>query len=52
MHEPRQRSGGHRVYRTPCPGDLRVNIQNAMGTAKAYQVRQVIRAVERLEDMQ
>ena len=50
--EPRQRRGGHRVYRTPWPGDPRVNIQNANGMAKAYQVRQVIRAVERLEDMQ
>lgn len=50
--EPRRRSGGHRVYRMPCPGDPRVNIQNAKGMAKAYQVRQVIRAVERLGDMQ
>ncbi|MXW16187.1 MAG: toxin HicA [Gemmatimonadetes bacterium] len=50
--EPRRRSGGHRVYRTPWPGDPRVNIQNAKGMAKAYQVRQVIQAVERLEDMQ
>ncbi len=50
--EPRQRSGIHRVCRMPWPGDPRVNIQNAKGMAKAYQVRQVIRAVERLEDMQ
>ena len=50
--EPRQRSGGHRVYRTPWPGDPRVNIQNAKAMAKAYQVRQVIRAVEKLGDMQ
>lgn len=50
--EPRHGSGSHRVYQTPWPGDPRVNIQNARGMAKAYQVRQVIRAVERLEDMQ
>ena len=48
--EPRQRSSSHRVYRTPWPGDPRVNIQNDRGLAKAYQVRQVIKAIERLED--
>jgi len=46
--EPRQR-GSHRVYRTPWPGDPRVNIQNDLGMAKAYQVRQVIKAIERME---
>lgn len=49
--QPRQRGGGHRVYRTPWPGDPRVNIQSAKGMAKPYQVRQVIRAIEKLEDM-
>ena len=49
--EPRQRSGSHRVYRTPWPGDPRVNIQSAKGMAKAYQVRQVIRAIEKLETL-
>ena len=46
---PRQAGTSHRVYRTPWPGDPRVNIQDASGTAKAYQVRQVLRAVEKLE---
>lgn len=46
----RQRSSSHRVYRTPWPGDPRVNIQNSKGMAKAYQVRQVVRAIERLSD--
>ena len=41
--EPRQTGGSHRVYRTPWPGDPRVNIQNDRGMAKAYQVRQVLR---------
>ena len=50
--EPRQRSGSHRVYRTPWPGDPRVNIQGVKGMAKAYQVRQVIRAIEKLEGIQ
>ena len=47
--EPRQMGGSHRVYRLPWPGDPRVNIQNDKGMAKAYQVRQVIRAIERLK---
>ena len=48
--EPRQSGTSHRVYRTPWPGDPRVNIQNDRGMAKAYQVRQVIRALEKLND--
>jgi len=39
----------HRVYKTRWLGDPRVNIQNAKGKAKAYQVKQVLYAVERLE---
>jgi hypothetical protein len=31
-------------------GDPRVNIQSDKGMAKAYQVRQVLRAIERLEE--
>ena len=45
----RQTGGSHRIYKTPWPGDPRVNIQNDKGMAKAYQVRQVLRAIERLE---
>ncbi|MDO9589598.1 MAG: toxin HicA, partial [Microcella sp.] len=41
-------SGSHRIYATPWPGDPRVNIQNAHGVAKAYQVRQVLAAIDRL----
>jgi hypothetical protein len=47
--EPRQTGGSHRVYRMPWPGDPRINIQDAKGMAKPYQVMQVIRALERLE---
>lgn len=47
--EVRQSSGSHRVYKTPWPGDPRVNIQNDRGMAKAYQVRQVLRAIKKLE---
>ena len=44
----RRASGSHRVYRTPWQGDPRVNIQNRAGTAKPYQVRQVLAAIDRL----
>ncbi len=46
--EPRQESSSHRVYKTPWSGDPRVNIQNDKGNAKAYQVRQVLKALEKL----
>ena len=49
--EPRQKGTSHRTYRTPWPGDPRVNIQDAKGMAKPYQIRQVIRAIEKLEGM-
>ncbi|TAN38083.1 MAG: toxin HicA [Nitrospirae bacterium] len=47
--QARVASGSHRVYKTPWPGDPRVNIQNNRGRAKAYQVRQVLKAIERKE---
>lgn len=47
--EPRQRGTSHRVYRTPWSGDPRVNIQGTKGKAKAYQVRQVLKAIDKLE---
>ena len=45
----RQSGSSHRVYKTPWLGDPRVNIQNDHGKAKAYQVRQVLKAIDRLE---
>jgi hypothetical protein len=47
--EARQKSSSHRIYKTPWQGDPRVNIQNSHGMAKAYQVRQVLKAIHRLE---
>ena len=47
--EARQSGSSHRIYKTPWIGDPRVNIQDEHGTAKAYQVRQVLKAIERLE---
>ena len=37
--EPRQKGTSHLVYKMPWPGDPRVNIQDAGGMAKPYQVR-------------
>lgn len=45
---PRQHKGSHRIYRTPWAGDPRVNIQDNGGKAKAYQVKQVLRAINKL----
>jgi len=45
----RQASGSHRIYKTPWHGDPRVNIQNSKGYAKVYQVKQILKAIERLE---
>lgn len=46
---PRQTGSSHRVFKTPWQGDPRVNIQNAKGKAKPYQVKQVLQAIDRLE---
>jgi len=45
----RQESSSHCVYKTPWQGDPRINIQNDKGKAKAYQVRQVLQAIDKLE---
>ena len=47
--QARQQGSSHVVYKTPWPGDPRVNIQNDKGKAKAYQVKQVLLAIEKLE---
>lgn len=47
--KPRRRAS-HQIYKTPWPGDPRVNIQKGKsGKAKPYQVRQVLAAIEKLE---
>lgn len=47
--KPRQSRSSHCIFKTPWPGDPRVNIQNDKGKAKSYQVKQVLRAIEKLE---
>jgi hypothetical protein len=50
--EPRQRGTSHAIFKTPWLGDPRVNIQNEKGKAKAYQVRQVLAAIDKLRGLQ
>ena len=37
------------MFKTPWPGDPRVNIQSDKGKAKAYQVPQVLKAIDKME---
>ncbi len=48
--EPRQR-GSHLFYRMPWEGKPLVNIQPVRGRAKEYQVRQVLKAIDKLEEV-
>jgi hypothetical protein len=48
--EARQSGSSHRIYKTPWQGDPRVNIQNSKGKAKIYQIKQVLKAIERIEE--
>jgi hypothetical protein len=47
--KPRHKGSSHRVYKTPWTGDPRINIQNSKGKSKAYQVLQVLKAIDKLE---
>ena len=47
--KPRNRGSSHKIYKTPWQGDPRINIQNHKEKAKAYQVKQVLLALEKLE---
>jgi hypothetical protein len=50
--EPRQRGTSHCIYKMPWHGDPRVNIQKDKGgKAKAYQVKQVVQAADKLKEM-
>ncbi len=46
----RQDGSSHRIYKTSWQGDPRVNIQNNKAKSKSYQVKQVLKAIERLEE--
>jgi len=45
---PRNTGGSHTVFKTPWHGDPRINLQRAAGKAKAYQVKQVMEAIDKL----
>ncbi len=48
---PRNSGTSHHVYAMPWGGDPRVVIQERRnGKAKAYQVRQILAAIDRMED--
>lgn len=47
---PRQKGSSHWIYKTPWKSDPRINIQGYKGRAKAYQVKQVLLAIELLEE--
>ena len=43
--------GSHHRFRMPWPGDPRINLQRGKdGKAKPYQIRQLLNALDRLED--
>jgi hypothetical protein len=44
--------GSHHIFKTPWQGDPRINIQKDGNMAKAYQVRLVLSALEKLEESQ
>ncbi|WP_244591443.1 toxin HicA [Bartonella bovis] len=51
--EPRNNGSSHFVFKTPWFGDPRVNIQKSSGNkAKAYQVKQILQAIERIKNEQ
>jgi hypothetical protein len=41
--------GSHHIFKTPWPGDPRMNLQEEKGMAKLYQVRQVLRCLHKLK---
>jgi len=47
--KPRMR-GSHYIFKTPWPGDPRINLQRAGSKAKLYQVRDVIKALKKLQE--
>jgi hypothetical protein len=45
-------AGSHHIYKTPWPGNPRINLQeDRSGSAKAYQVSQLLEAIDKLAVM-
>jgi hypothetical protein len=47
--KPRNSGTSHHVFKMPWPGDPRINLQPGDKDAKRYQVKQVVKAIEKLE---
>ncbi len=43
-------AGSHHIFKTPWPGDPRINLQKDGKNAKPYQVKQVVAAVKKLRE--
>ena len=43
--------GSHHIFKTPWQADPRVNLQSDGNKAKDYQVKQLVKAVKKLEEM-
>ena len=43
-------TGSHHIFKTPWKGDPRINIQKDGKMAKPYQVKIVLKAIEKLEE--
>jgi len=41
--------GSHHIFKTPWKGDPRINLQNVDKMAKFYQVKDVKKAIEKIE---
>ncbi len=41
-------TASHHIFKTPWPGDPRINLQKQAGQAKPYQVKQVIAALNKM----
>ncbi|MFC6674137.1 toxin HicA [Marinobacterium aestuariivivens] len=49
--EPRRSGGSHTIFKTPWPGDPRVNLQSGKnGKAKVYQIKQLLSAIDQLQN--
>lgn len=48
--DPRQKGTSHRIFKVSWIYPPLINIQNFKGKAKEYQVRQVLAAIDKLED--
>lgn len=47
----RSSGSSHKIYKTPWPGDPRINIQKFGNKAKPYQVKQVKAALKKLQEV-